>query len=122
MGQTMIEKILSAKSGREVYAGDIVVADVDFVMGQDGTSPLAIRAFRNMQGQRLFDSSKVALVIDHSAPSPSESVSNLHALMRDFARETGCRLYDIGDGVCHQLMLESGKVGPGSLVIGADSQ
>ncbi|MFZ5901407.1 3-isopropylmalate dehydratase large subunit [Desulforudis sp. 1088] len=121
MGQTMIEKILSAKSGREVYAGDIVVADVDFVMGQDGTSPLAIRAFRNMQGQRLFDSSKVALVIDHSAPSPSESVSNLHALMRDFARETGCRLYDIGDGVCHQLMLESGKVGPGSLVIGADS-
>jgi 3-isopropylmalate/(R)-2-methylmalate dehydratase large subunit len=121
MGQTIIEKILSRKSGRKVQAGDIVVAKVDFVMGQDGTSPLAINAFREMGGRALFNPSRVALVIDHSAPSPTESVSNLHKLMRDFARETGCRLYDVGDGVCHQLMLESGVVGPGFLVIGADS-
>lgn len=121
MGQTIIEKILSAKSGREVHAGEITVAAVDYIMGQDGTSPLAIRAFRDMGGRKLFDPGKVALVIDHSAPSPNEGVSNLHSLMREFARETGCRLYDIGDGVCHQLMLESGEVGPGCLVIGADS-
>jgi len=121
MGQTIIEKILSVKSGRKVYAGEITVAAVDYIMGQDGTSPLAIRAFRDMNGRALFDPEKVALVIDHSAPSPNEGVSNLHSLMRDFARETGCRLYDIGDGVCHQLMLESGEVGPGGLVIGADS-
>jgi 3-isopropylmalate/(R)-2-methylmalate dehydratase large subunit len=121
MGQTIIEKILSRKSGRQAYAGDIVIAEVDFIMGQDGTSPLAINAFREMAGRALYDPSRVALVIDHSAPSPNEGVSNLHKLMRDFARETGCRLYDIGDGVCHQVMLESGVVGPGSLVVGADS-
>ncbi|MDA8097165.1 MAG: 3-isopropylmalate dehydratase large subunit [Desulforudis sp.] len=121
MGQTIIEKILSNKSGKKVGTGDIVVAAVDFVMGQDGTSPLAINAYRAMEGQKLFDPSRVALVIDHSSPSPLEGVSNLHTLMRDFSRETGCKMYDIGDGVCHQLMLESGNIGPGSLVVGADS-
>ncbi|WP_027717825.1 3-isopropylmalate dehydratase large subunit [Desulfovirgula thermocuniculi] len=121
MGQTIAEKILSAHSGQEAYAHDIVVARVDFIMGQDGTSPLAIRSFEEMGGRRVFDPERVAFVIDHSAPSPSEGVSNLHQLMRRFAREQGIHLYDIGEGVCHQVVPESGRVGPGSLVIGADS-
>ncbi len=121
MGQTIIEKILSSHSGQKVYANDIVVARVDFIMGQDGTSPLAIRAFEDMGGREVFDRERVAFVIDHSAPSPNEGVSALHKLMREFARAKGFRLYDIGEGVCHQLIPESGLVGPGSLVIGADS-
>jgi len=121
VGQTIIEKILSNKSGKNVTVGDIVVATVDYVMGQDGTSPLAINAYRAMEGKKLFDPARVALVIDHSSPSPLEAVSNLHTLMRSFARETGCKLYDVGEGVCHQLMLETGRIGPGSLVVGADS-
>jgi len=121
LGQTIIEKILSAHSGQEAHAGDIVVARVDYVMGQDGTAPLAIRAFDEMGGTAVFDRGKAAFVIDHSAPSPNEGVSALHKLMREFAKEKGFRLYDIGEGVCHQLLPESGMVGPGSLVIGADS-
>lgn len=121
MGQTIIEKILSRHSGQSCSANDIVVAQVDFVMGQDGTSPLAIRAFESMDGKEVFDREKVAMVIDHSAPSPIEGVSALHKLMREFSKAKGFRLYDIGEGVCHQLIPESGKVGPGSLVIGADS-
>ncbi|MDO7788460.1 3-isopropylmalate dehydratase large subunit [Desulforamulus aquiferis] len=121
MGKTIIEKILSSHSGQDCQANDIVVAQVDFVMGQDGTSPLAIRAYNNMDGKELFDPEKVALVIDHSSPSPLEGVSALHTIMRNFAKQKGCRIYDIGEGVCHQLIPESGKVGPGSLVIGADS-
>jgi len=121
LGQTIIEKILSAHSGQEAYANEIVVAHVDFVMGQDGTSPLAIRAFESMEGKEVFDTEKVAFVIDHSSPSPLEGVSALHKLMREFSGSKGFRLYDIGEGVCHQLIPESGKVGPGSLVIGADS-
>lgn len=70
MGKTIAEKILSNKSGRDVKANDIVVADLDFIMGQDGTSPLAIRAFKEMEAKRVFDPSRVAMVIDHSAPSP----------------------------------------------------
>ncbi|MCL0107840.1 3-isopropylmalate dehydratase large subunit [Peptococcaceae bacterium] len=117
----MIEKILSSHSGKDVYAGDITIADVDLIMGQDGTSPLAIRAFYDMNGEKVFDPEKIFMVIDHSAPSPNEGVSALHKLMREFAKKTGIKLYDIGEGVCHQLMPESGRVGPGKLVIGADS-
>lgn len=121
MGQTIIEKILSAHSGQQALANDIVVAKVDLIMGQDGTTPLAIRAFREMGGERVLNPENVALVIDHSSPSPNEGVSALHKLMREFVGETGVKLYDIGQGVCHQLIPESGRVGPGSLVIGADS-
>lgn len=121
MGKTIAEKILSNKSGQDVKANDIVVADLDFVMGQDGTSPLAIKAFGEMQGKKVFNPSKVAMVIDHSAPSPLEGVSDLHHQMRTFAGEQNIHMYDIGDGVCHQLVPEQGHVVPGDLVIGADS-
>lgn len=121
MGQTIIEKILSSHCGQEARANEIVVAGVDYVMGQDGTAPLAIRAFNEMGGLEVFDRERAAFVIDHSAPSPNEGVSALHKMMREFVREKGFRLYDIGEGVCHQVIPESGVVGPGSLVIGADS-
>lgn len=121
MGKTIAEKILSIKSGQDAKANDIVIADLDFVMGQDGTSPLAIRAFREMMAKKVFDPKKIAMVIDHSAPSPLQGVSELHHQMREFAREQGIYLYDIGDGVCHQLLPEQGHVVPGNLVIGADS-
>lgn len=120
-GKTISEKILSAHSGIDARAGDIVIADVDFVMGQDGTSPLAIRALEKMGVESLFDPAKVALVIDHSSPSPIEGVSALHTIMRDFCKKTGCKIYDIGEGVCHQLIPEHGHVVPGDLMVGCDS-
>ncbi len=121
MGKTIAEKIFSQQSGEDVYAGDLVIAWLDFVMGQDGTAPLAINSFNEMGGKELFDPAKVAFVIDHSAPSPLEGVSALHKLMREFSGEKNLRLYDIGDGVCHQLVPEQGHVVPGDLVVGADS-
>lgn len=120
-GKTIAEKILSAHSGADARAGDIVVADVDFVMGQDGTSPLAIRALERMGVEGVFDPAKVALVIDHSAPSPLEGVSALHTVMREFGKRTGAKVYDIGCGVCHQLIPENGHVVPGDLMVGCDS-
>jgi 3-isopropylmalate/(R)-2-methylmalate dehydratase large subunit len=120
-GKTMAEKIFSAHSGTDARAGDIVVADVDFVMGQDGTSPLAIRALERMGVHEVFDPSKVALVIDHSSPSPLEGVSALHTIMRDFGAKTGAKVYDVGCGVCHQLIPEHGHVVPGDLMVGCDS-
>jgi 3-isopropylmalate/(R)-2-methylmalate dehydratase large subunit len=121
MGKTISEKILSEHSGRDARAGEIVLAGLDFLMGQDGTSPLAIEAFGQMQGKSVFDPGKIAMVIDHSAPSPLEGVSNLHALMRRFADEQNITFYDVGEGVCHCLLPERGRVVPGDLVIGADS-
>jgi len=120
-GKTIAEKIFSAHSGTDAHAGDIVVADVDFVMGQDGTSPLAIRALERMGVTDVFDPKKVAVVIDHSAPSPIEGVSALHTQMREFGKRTGVKVYDIGCGVCHQLIPENGHVVPGDLMVGCDS-
>jgi len=120
-GKTIAEKIFSAHSGTDARAGDIVVADVDFVMGQDGTSPLAIRALENMGVEAVFDPKKVALVMDHSSPSPIEGVSALHTIMREFGTKTGAKVYDVGCGVCHQLIPEAGHVVPGDLMVGCDS-
>jgi len=120
-GKTISEKIFSAHSGTDAHAGDIVVADVDFVMGQDGTSPLAIKALERMGVTEVFDPSKVAVVMDHSSPSPIEGVSALHTIMRDFGKRTGAKVYDVGCGVCHQLIPENGHVVPGDLMVGCDS-
>jgi 3-isopropylmalate/(R)-2-methylmalate dehydratase large subunit len=120
-GQTVAEKIISAHAGKRVYANDVAIVRVDGVMATDATAPLAIQAFRQMGGKRLWDASRVALVLDHATPAPNERVANLHRLMRDFAQETGCHFYDVGAGICHQLMVENAHVRPSDLFLGADS-
>jgi 3-isopropylmalate/(R)-2-methylmalate dehydratase large subunit len=120
MKGTLVEKIFSRKTGKNVNAGDLIVSDIDFVMGQDGTTPLAISAFKAMGG-KVKCPDKIALVIDHSAPSPNEGVSRLHKMMYDFRDEQNIEhFYDIGDGVCHQVMSED-IVSPGDVVVGSDS-
>lgn len=118
---TIAENILSNHTGKEVKAGEIVIVPVDYMMSQDGTTPLTIKAFKEMNGESVFDPSRYAIVIDHNAPSPIEAVSNIHKEMRAFAKDTGARLYDVGEGVCHVLVPESGEALPGSVIIGADS-
>lgn len=121
MGKTIAEKILSDHSKTDAKAGDIVIADIDFCMGQDGTSGVAIDVFGKMNIPRVFDPAKVAIIIDHSSPSPNEGVSAIHKKIREFSKSQGITLYDIGCGVCHQIMPEQGHVTAGDLVIGADS-
>jgi 3-isopropylmalate/(R)-2-methylmalate dehydratase large subunit len=119
--KTITEKIFSDHLGRDVEAGELVIVDVDFMMGQDGTSPLAITTFQELGTSKVFDSKKIAMVIDHNAPSPSEKVSALHKLMRNFKDHNSINFYDVGEGICHQLIPEKGHVLPGQIVIGADS-
>ncbi|MDW5563119.1 MAG: 3-isopropylmalate dehydratase large subunit [Methanomassiliicoccus sp.] len=118
---TISEKILSAHAGKEVHAGDICIVPVDFMMSQDGTTGLTIKAFKQMEAERIANPKKYAIVIDHNSPSPMESVSNIHKEMRDFAEKQGSLIYDVGEGVCHQLLPEHGHVLPGNVVIGGDS-
>jgi 3-isopropylmalate/(R)-2-methylmalate dehydratase large subunit len=119
MGKTIAEKILSAHAGRSLSAGDFAICKIDFAFGQDGTSSIIIDRVRDLGLKKL--STRFCMVIDHSAPSPSEGVSKVHKKMRIFADEYKTRLYDIGCGVCHQVIPESGEVLPGDLVLGADS-
>lgn len=121
MGQTVAEKILSSHSRKRVKAGDLIIADIDFSFAQDGTAPLVIKAIRDIGTKRIAHPKQTAFVIDHSAPSPNVGVSTLHRLMRDFAKEYKITLYDIGCGVCHQVIPERGNVICGDLVVGADS-
>ncbi len=120
-GQTIAEKILSAHAGKAVYADDLVIVDVDAAMASDTTAPLAIKAFREMGGSHVWNKQRTYMVIDHAAPAPNEKIANLHEIMRTFSREQDCVLYDVGDGICHQLMIDNQHVKPGEVFLGADS-
>jgi len=122
LDKTIAEKIFTNHVGKEIFAREIAVSSVNFVMAQDGTAPLAIKSFEEMRpSKRVFDPRKIALVIDHNSPSPSEAVSALHKMMRDFASEQGLEIFDVGEGICHQLIPEKGHVRSGDLIVGADS-
>ncbi|MDD5504501.1 MAG: 3-isopropylmalate dehydratase large subunit [Candidatus Omnitrophica bacterium] len=121
MAQTIAEKILSSHAGKVLKAGDYALCKIDFCLGQDGTSGLIIDAISRMGVKKLAGKSKFCMVIDHSAPSPNIGVSAIHMKMRNFAKGNKLKIYDIGCGVCHQVVLESGNVLPGNLVVGADS-
>lgn len=119
MGKTIAEKILSKHAGRDLKAGDFALCKIDFTFGQDGTSTIIIDRIKEFRLRQL--KSKFCMVIDHNAPSPNEGVSAVHKKMRQFARDYKTKLYDIGCGVCHQVIPESGQILPGDLVLGADS-
>ncbi|MDP7415269.1 MAG: 3-isopropylmalate dehydratase large subunit [Dehalococcoidales bacterium] len=120
MGKTLAEKILSEKSGNDARAGDLVIAEVDLAFVQDTTGPLAVRQFQSGGFKRLANPLKTVLFIDHAVPSPNDSLSNDHLLLRSFARETGAVMSDVGEGVCHQLVGES-LARPGDVIVGSDS-
>ena len=120
LGKTLSEKILSDKSGSDARAGDIVIARVDLAFAQDTTGPLTVRQFHASGFKSLSSCLKAALFLDHAAPSPNSELADDHTLLRDFARETGCLLSDVGEGVCHQIVAES-LAKPGDLIVGADS-
>ena len=120
MAKTLAEKILSLKSHGEAKAGDVVIADVDLAFVQDTTGPLTVRQFKEIGFKVLAKPQQTIMFLDHAAPSPAQQLSNDHILLRGFARETGCRIYDVGEGICHQLVAEN-FANPGDVVVGADS-
>jgi len=120
MGKTLAEKLLGAKAGKEVVAGELVIAKVDVAFFQDGTGPLAVRQLRKANLEKVANPKRSILFIDHAAPSPRRELSNDHMLLREFASNTGAVLSEINEGVCHQRVLES-YAKPGDVVIGADS-
>ena len=120
MGQTIAEKILSAHAGKEVKPGELVISNIDVVMVQDGTGPLAVSEFKKLGKEKLSNPDRTILFIDHAAPSPRKELSNSHTVLRDFAKEYGCILSEVGEGVCHQRLIES-YVNPGETLLGADS-
>ncbi len=120
MGKTLAEKILGEHASRDVSAGEIVVAKLDLCYVQDGTGPLAVREFNGLGRDRLAMPDRTLIFLDHAAPCPRQELANDHRLLREFAAASGSRLFDIGEGVCHQIVLER-FAAPGLLIVGADS-
>jgi 3-isopropylmalate/(R)-2-methylmalate dehydratase large subunit len=120
---TIAEKVLSAHSGRDcVSPGEFANVKVDMVLANDITGPLSIKEFRKLGVPRVFDPTKIVLVPDHFIPNKDIPSAIQAKDLREFAREQGVRYYETGRaGIEHVLLPEQGLVGPGQVVIGADS-
>ena len=124
MGMTMTQKILAAHAGLpEVKAGQLIEADLDLVLGNDITSPVAINEMKKMTKQTVFDKDKIALVMDHFIPNKDIKSAENCKCCRDFAcRHEITNYFDVGEmGIEHALLPEKGLVVAGDAVIGADS-
>lgn len=124
MGMTMTQKILAAHANLpSVKAGELIEAKLDLVLGNDVTTPVAIKVFRDTGFTDIFDKDKIAIVLDHYTPCKDIKSAQLCKTARDFAKEHAItHFYDVGQaGIEHALLPEKGLAAPGELIIGADS-
>lgn len=124
MSMTITEKILAAHAGKEqVSPGELINAKVDFLLANDITAPIAIKEFKKIGAKEVFDKSRVTFVPDHFAPQKDIASAEQCKMLKDFSNTFNLEhYYEVGRmGVEHALLPEQGLVGPGDLVIGADS-
>ncbi|WP_113671333.1 3-isopropylmalate dehydratase large subunit [Vallitalea guaymasensis] len=124
MGMTMTQKILAAHAGlEEVKAGQLIEANLDLVLGNDITTPVAIKEFKKIGVDKVFDKTKVAIVPDHFTPNKDIKAAEQCKCVREFALDKEVENYfEVGEmGIEHALIPEKGLVVPGHVVIGADS-
>ncbi|HBD63432.1 MAG TPA: 3-isopropylmalate dehydratase large subunit [Clostridiales bacterium] len=124
MGMTMTQKILAARAGlKEVKAGQFIEIDLDMVLGNDITAPVAIKEFFKMGAEKIFDRDKVSIVLDHFVPNKDIKSAEQCKISRNFCREQQVtNFFDVGQmGIEHALLPEKGLVVAGDTVIGADS-
>ncbi|AEB11422.1 3-isopropylmalate dehydratase large subunit [Marinithermus hydrothermalis] len=119
-GLTLAEKILSQRARREVRAGELVVVEVDQVMVVDSIAPTVIQRLAEL-GHPPKHPERVSLVIDHVAPAANVTVAEAQQKARAWARAAGVRVFDVGRGICHQVLVEEGLAQPGWIVLGSDS-
>ena len=124
MGMTMTQKILAAHAGLPVvHAGDLIEADLDLVLGNDVTTPVAINELSKFKKKTVFDNTKIALVMDHFTPNKDIKSAEHVKQVRDFSRENNIvNYFDVGQmGIEHALLPEKGLIVAGNTCIGADS-
>jgi 3-isopropylmalate/(R)-2-methylmalate dehydratase large subunit len=122
MGMTFAEKALARAAGlQKTSSGEIVIARPDVTLSHDNSAAI-IGLFRKMGGETLHDPDRSAIVLDHASPAPTTLHAENHRQIREFVREQGIEhFYDVGRGICHQVLVEEGLALPGELVLGADS-
>lgn len=119
---TISEKIFSRASGKNAKANDFVTANIDYAMAHDGTSVLAVRSFREMGIEKVWNPDRIVIPFDHISPANNETAAALQHDIRSWIHEQGIsNFYEVGEGICHQVFPENGFALPGKLVVGADS-
>lgn len=119
-GLTLAEQILSVKAGRRVVAGELVVVPVDQVMVVDSIAGSFFRRLAELEATPRYPE-RVSIVIDHVAPAANVEVAKAQREIRQWGARHGCRVFDVGRGICHQVLIEEGLAPPGGLVVGSDS-
>jgi methanogen homoaconitase large subunit len=121
-GQTVAEKILSHAAGREAFAGDLTVVPVERAMTVDSIALSVMEVMKQLGCERVHHPDKIALFVDHVAPASNLATADAQQKLRAFAQEQGIRaFYDVGAGICHQVMIEEKLVTPGTVAVGSDS-
>ncbi len=122
MPQTFAEKILAKKAGLDhTVPGQIVEITPDVMLSHDNTAPI-YGLFQKMGGEKVFDPDRLAVILDHATPAPSTKHAENHRIIREFVKEQGIsNFFDVGRGICHQILVESGLALPGEVVVGSDS-
>lgn len=120
MGLTLAEKILSQRARREMRAGELVVVEVNQVMVVDSIAGSFFKRLEQLNAAPRFPE-KVSIVIDHVAPAANVEVAKAQKEIRDWGRAHGCRVFDVGRGICHQVLVEERLALPGGIVLGSDS-
>ncbi len=122
MGHTLAEAILSRAAGQPVRAGEFVTCSVDLCLVHDIFAGALFDTLERLGIHRLWDPERVAVVLDHFSPPPTAAVASLHRRIREgVARFRVRHFFDVGQGICHQLLVEHRLVRPGMLVVGTDS-
>lgn len=122
MGKTFSEKILAKKSGKSsVTPGEIVNAQADIILSHDNTSAIS-KTFKSMGGKRVKYPDRIIIILDHCVPAADEKYATNHKTVRDFVKEQEIpNFFDVGHGICHQVLPEQGFALPGRLILGSDS-
>ena len=121
MGKTFVEKILAEKSGlAEVMPGQIVEVTPDLGMSHDNAAAIR-KIFGKLGVERVKEPERFVVILDHVVPASQVQYAENHKEIREFVHEQGIRFYDVGRGICHQVVVEEGLIGPGELALGSDS-
>jgi len=122
MASTIAEKILARASGKkDVESGEIVDANVDLAMSHDNTA-LVAKIFKKIGVKKVWDPKKITIVLDHRSPANTIKSAENQKFIREFVKEQNIlNFFDVGEGICHQILPEKGFVRPGMLIVGTDS-
>jgi len=122
MAKTIAEKILCMASGKkDVAPGDFINANVDLTMSHDNTY-LIMKILNDIGANKVYNPKKIAIVLDHRSPANSINTAENHQKIRKFVDEHKIKnFFDVGEGICHQVLPENGLVRPGMLIVGSDS-